>query len=268
MAGRSKKKSKADSGGFSTLLTWTVLLALVFSAGLITGQRLLREQAMPPLVSLSVTGAQAAEIDDAAGGDEKSPLKASFSFYKHLSEREARPEAGLEAPAAKPAPKPVAENPQEKPQEKPAPVAAKPPEEAPAATQEVVEKVAEKVEQKPAEEPSAAERLLDTVTGALDAPAEKTAAGSGAGSDVGSDAGLPARYTLQIGSHPDSASAQRDMDRLRKAGLEPHVIMVEVPGKGRIYRVRVGKFHSMDEARGFQASLSQERGVASFVSPL
>ena len=252
MTGRTRKKSKADNGGFSTMLTWTVLLALVFSAGLITGQRLLREQAMPPLVSLSVTDAQAAEAGGAAADAEKSPLKASFSFYEHLSEREAK----ADAPQGQ---KPVAEKPVVKPAtEKPAVQKPEAVEEKAEKAQETEKSVAQKAVAE--EAPGPAEQLIDTVAEVLDAPDDEAPRGS--------DAGLPARYTLQIGSHPDSASAQRDMDRLRQAGLEPHVIMVEAPGKGRIYRVRVGKFHSMDEARGFQATISAERGVASFVSPL
>ena len=57
------------------------MLALVFSAGLITGQRLLRRQAMPPMVSLQTSQKASAEapIDT---GEERLPT--TFSFYDHL----------------------------------------------------------------------------------------------------------------------------------------------------------------------------------------
>ena len=79
---------------------------------------------------------------------------------------------------------------------------------------------------------------------------------------------LPARYTLQVSSHPDRDSAERELGRLRGVGVEPHVVVVDVPGKGKLFRIHVGKFHTMDEARTFQGGLREKRGVAGFVTPL
>ncbi len=241
-----KKSNTSEPSLFGKLLGWTVVLALVFSAGLITGQRLLRRQAMPPLVSLQTT--QKAEANAAVDtGEERLPT--TFSFYDHLAEDEekgAEPaedaDKGVE-PAKKPAEAAQQPKPEPKPAEAPKPEANKPA----SVTQQ---------EQPPAEvaRESAAEKVIKQVAEVLD--------------DGGEAGKLPARYTLQVGSHTDKASADRQIEKLETMGLEPHVVMVEVPNRGRFFRVRLGKFHSMEEARNFQGEIQTNRGVSSFVSPI
>jgi cell division protein FtsN len=238
----SRKKSKSsEPSAFGKLLGWTVVLALVFSAGLITGQRLLRRQAMPPLVSLQT--AQRAEAEEPIDtGEERLPT--TFSFYDHLADDSSGDEAADDAaekvdkPGAKAEKKAEAATNDTKPAEKPDPVVNKP---ASAAAAE-------------APKESAAEKVIKQVAEVLD---DKPSAGK-----------LPARYTLQVGSHTDRAKADRQVEKLESMGLEPHVVMVEVPQRGRFYRVRVGKFHSMEEARNFQGDIQTNRGVSSFVSPI
>lgn len=77
-----------------------------------------------------------------------------------------------------------------------------------------------------------------------------------------------ARYTLQVGTHPSIERARAEMDRLRALSLEPHVLATEVAGQGQFYRVRIGKFATMEQAQLAQRKLRAEQDVQTFVTPL
>lgn len=68
------------------------------------------------------------------------------------------------------------------------------------------------------------------------------------------------RYTLQIKAARDKAEADVAMAELRRAGFKPHLVLADVPGKGRFYRVRIGRFASMAEARDFQRDFKARSG--------
>lgn len=181
---------------FGKTLTWTVLLSLVFSAGLIVGQRMLKQRSTPALVSVA-RASQTTAADQKKGAASKEGAKEgkgekkdapakddlSFSFYERL---------GTEKPSS---------------------------------------------------------------LGKID-PGKK------------SGEQLPARYTLQVGSFPSLKQAQRSLRELEKGGVEAFMSASDVPDKGKVYRVRVGKFHTMDEARQFQGELKRQREVEAFVMPL
>lgn len=245
------------------MLASTVVLGIVFSGGLITGQRLLRAEARAPMVSLSTTR----EAPSPGANDEAQPsLRTTFSFYEHLT----NDASATPPPSAPAAAKPVVAA---KPAEEAKPAEAAPVEAKPVAPAAVPAPAPTPVVAKPAAAPSVAAaapsvaaapaapiaKILNEVVGSL-APSEAPVAGAAAP--------LPARYTLQVSSHPDRESAEQEVSHLTQMGVEPHVVVVNVPGKGELWRVRVGKFHSMDEARDFQSSLKSRRGVAGFVTPL
>ncbi|MFP4597191.1 MAG: SPOR domain-containing protein [Persicimonas sp.] len=230
------RASKNAGSKFKRLLGWTVLIAIVFSAGLITGERLVRRQALSPLVSV------AGEVDPANGQTEDGQAEAdadedeptSFAFFDQLARKDGvslSANRKAKEKTEKPAPEPAAakEEPEEKPKAKPEPQEAAPEKEAPA--------------------PEPAEAELEA-------------------EPAGADEVDAARYTLQVASHPNMDSARSHMEKLRKMGLEPHVVAGDVPGKGKFYRVRVGKFQSMDEARSFQSDLTRKNSLSTFVSPL
>jgi len=199
MGKSNKRRSKTSKPArpprqFGRTLTWTVLLSLVFSAGLIVGQRMLKQRSTPALVSV----ARASQADSSdkkgdapardgkkedGGKDKGDKGDLSFSFYERL---------GTEKP---------------------------------------------------------------TALGKID-PGKK------------SGEQLPARYTLQVGSFPSLKQAQRSLRELEKGGVEAFMSASDVPDKGKVYRVRVGKFHTMDEARQFQAELKRQRELEAFVMPL
>lgn len=77
-------------------------------------------------------------------------------------------------------------------------------------------------------------------------------------------------YTLQVKSSRSKEDADRFVRRLRKSGFDPHVVLSTVPGKGRYYRVRLGKFKSMQAARAFQRKYKAVSGQpdAGFVTDI
>jgi cell division protein FtsN len=85
-----------------------------------------------------------------------------------------------------------------------------------------------------------------------------------------STAGQKATYTLQVKAAREKPEADAVAEKLRKAGFEPSLIVAEVPGKGRVYRVRVGRFDSIEKAREFQRRLKAESGLpdAGFITDL
>ncbi len=233
------KKKKTETSALGIVVLWTFVLALTFSAGLITGQRLHRKDNLPPLASVRVAPIDVSEPTPA--------LKTKFSFYeklanpekptpKQVTKKHAAPKSttnktpGVEKPAedVKPAPEKMPTQkqlPQDERVEKQ--VAASP-------LKEIVSKVKSEVEK-------IGERNNDEA---------------------------PAKYTLQVSSHPTKGQADRELLRLKKMGYEVHLISITIPNRGRVFRVRLGKFESMDEARNFQGEIKKKGGVSSFVTPL
>lgn len=238
------------------ILAWTLLLSLTFSAGLITGQRLIRRDAMQPLVSVR-TVPPTQTSDDTTEKVEK--LKTTFSFYEKLAEPEE--EKPVEENQPEVAEK-VDAKPEKKPEAKPEPVKVvdKKPDEKPA------EKPTEKPVEKP-EEPSVSDVIAEKIPAEL-APKKVIEDVKEIIKPKADNKALPARYTLQVSSHPTKQAASKELARLKKMGYEANLVSVEVPEKGTMFRVRIGKFHSMDEARGFQGELKSGRGIPTFVTPL
>jgi DedD protein len=85
-----------------------------------------------------------------------------------------------------------------------------------------------------------------------------------------STSGQTATFTLQVKAAREKSEADAVAEKLRKAGFEPSLIVADVPGKGRVYRVRVGRFDSVEKARAFQRRLKAESGLpdAGFVTDL
>lgn len=191
---RSPSRKAAEQRSFGRTLVWAFLLAIVFSVGLIAGQRMLDQEAMPPFVAISSMKAdqpRAVQPSGERGADDE----VTFSFYERL---------GQNKPAAPPV-----------------------------------------------------KSLGEALGSALDMQEAEA---------------LPARYTLQVGAHPSMEKARQQVARLGKQGVEAHVIIGENSEKKgsdrKVYRVRVGKFHSMDEARQFQGALKSQRELDTFLMPL
>lgn len=70
------------------------------------------------------------------------------------------------------------------------------------------------------------------------------------------------RYTVQLRAAPEQSQADELADELRRKGYSPRVVLAQVPGKGTLYRVRVGEFGSRAEARQFQRVFRNKTGHA------
>ena len=71
-----------------------------------------------------------------------------------------------------------------------------------------------------------------------------------------------ARFTLQVKATRDKAVADNFVKTLQKAGFYPHRVLISLPRKGRFYRIRVGRFETIEEARAFQRSYSERSGMS------
>jgi hypothetical protein len=59
------------------------------------------------------------------------------------------------------------------------------------------------------------------------------------------------QYSLQAASFPSSGGANEFAEKLVRAGVPAYVVSAVLPGKGRWYRVRVGRFNTQEEASRF-----------------
>ena len=57
-----------------------------------------------------------------------------------------------------------------------------------------------------------------------------------------------ASFTLQVSSFQDKGEAEALLSSIRSSGYQAYLTTAEVDGKGTFYRVRVGKYGSMDAA--------------------
>ncbi|HJQ70717.1 MAG TPA: SPOR domain-containing protein [Blastocatellia bacterium] len=83
----------------------------------------------------------------------------------------------------------------------------------------------------------------ETVTDAAPAQSIKSAASTEFGS-VGS-------LTLQTAAFPDEAGANEFTKKLISAGIPAYVVPADLQGKGRWFRVRVGRFSNADDAKKY-----------------
>ena len=76
----------------------------------------------------------------------------------------------------------------------------------------------------------------------------------------------PLTYTIQLGSFQNGEVAKAFSESLAEKGYEPHVMKLEVPGKGNVYRVRIGRFKTMEEAQKKAAELERKENVSAFIT--
>lgn len=94
------------------------------------------------------------------------------------------------------------------------------------------------------------------------APPPKTASAPPAAPKPGSSPATPKphsgdSYWLQAGAFSDEKEADNLRAKIALTGLEASVRAVAVPDKGKLYRVRLGPYQSLDDANRIKATLSQ-----------
>jgi cell division septation protein DedD len=77
--------------------------------------------------------------------------------------------------------------------------------------------------------------------------------------------GAQARYSLQAASFPKEVQAKEFSDKLVRAGVPAYIMSIDIPRRGKWFRVRVGRFPSADEA-GKYASQARQRARAAGIN--
>jgi len=70
----------------------------------------------------------------------------------------------------------------------------------------------------------------------------------------------PGSYTIQLASLPDKADAKALVNELSKKRYDVYMLQVSLPHKGTFYRVRVGHYEDLDQARKALKILQSREG--------
>ncbi len=102
------------------------------------------------------------------------------------------------------------------------------------------------------------------------APAKRAAPDGSATPDPATPeaADKPTGFTIQVKAFKRQKEAKQFMAVMRDAGYTPYILSAEVPGKGRFYRVRLGKFADMAAATAQQEAFEKAEGFKTIVTPL
>lgn len=73
-------------------------------------------------------------------------------------------------------------------------------------------------------------------------------------------------FTLQLAASQARADADRFAARMREKGYAPYVVESDVPGRGKWYRVRLGRFASREAAVKYLQDLKRETQLEAFVA--
>jgi len=70
------------------------------------------------------------------------------------------------------------------------------------------------------------------------------------------------RYSLQAAAFPNEPGASEFSERLKRAGVPAYVVAADIAGRGRWFRVRVGRFETAQDADRFAAEARQRANAA------
>jgi len=73
-------------------------------------------------------------------------------------------------------------------------------------------------------------------------------------------------YTLQLGSFQNNEVATAFSSSLAAKGYDSHIVKITVPDKGVVYRVRIGKYRSLEDAQKMAAELEKKEGISAFIT--
>lgn len=72
-------------------------------------------------------------------------------------------------------------------------------------------------------------------------------------------------YTIQVGAMKDKTLADEMASKLKKNKYSAYVVSLESPGKGLLYKVRLGTFPSKEDAREEAAKIKNNEGLPATV---
>jgi DedD protein len=209
-------------------------LGLAFFLGHAIGQRGVDRPAPPARAAAVATQADPLAVLDRAPRAGAGEAPAQFSFHETLTS--AKPPQDKLPPAPK-SPSPPAAEP------KPAPVVAAAPPEAKPSPQPIAAL-------SPTGPPPVEAKVAATP---VSPPAPPRPATSGKGG-----------WVVQVGSTQDRTEADRIAARFATRGAR--VVVADVPGKGRWYRVRLGSFDTRESADRYLKDLERGTGAKGFVA--
>ncbi len=115
---------------------------------------------------------------------------------------------------------------------------------------------------KPPDPPKASDKdIAKQIDKHADADAEKPAKKKAHDADGAS-------FTLQISSFQDKSEAEALLSSIRSNGYQAYLTTAEVDGKGTFYRVRVGKYGSMDAANDAKSEFEKTAKRSALVTRL
>lgn len=77
-----------------------------------------------------------------------------------------------------------------------------------------------------------------------------------------------AQFTLQVAALSNPEEARDLVGRLRSKGYEAYQVTGTAAAKGTLYRVRVGQFHSLGEARQFALAFEKKERIKTIIASL
>lgn len=236
----------------------------LFATGFLVGQRQAQAGTAPVKDDLTRLGEAPAGQEPARHAAPAALGEVEFMFPSMLGsrpghERAPAPSVRLPAdvlrPAEAPEPPPVAEAP------KPAPEPRKPAPEAPKPAPEALKPATEAPKATPPPRKAAAEAPKPAAVAAPADDEEDEDLPPGIATPKPAAEKATVRYTLQVKAVKEKADADAIVADLRRAGFDPYVVLADLPEQGRFYRIRMGRFDSMDEARAFQRGYKSKTGA-------
>lgn len=82
--------------------------------------------------------------------------------------------------------------------------------------------------------------------------------------DAGAEEALT--YTLQLGSFQNSDVAASFSSSLESKGYKTFIAKNDLASKGTVYRVRLGRYESIEEAQKAAAELEKKEGISAFIT--
>ncbi|HET8733761.1 MAG TPA: SPOR domain-containing protein [Anaeromyxobacteraceae bacterium] len=226
-----------------------VILGVVFVLGLNVGRQIAARQVE------AARGGDLAALDrvPVAAAD---PAKNDLTFYDQLPKGKPAPPP---PEPARPAPAPAQQAAVHPAAAPPAPVPASP---APSAPPEAAQPPVAPAPAAPAL--AAVSAAPPTAPAPAPAPAKPSAAAKPAAAKAARPAATGEGFAIQLAATSSRAEAERLAARHR--ALSPRIEAADVPGKGRVYRVRAGSYGSRAEAERALAAAARQSGAKGFVT--
>lgn len=73
-------------------------------------------------------------------------------------------------------------------------------------------------------------------------------------------------YTIQLGSFKSFDAANTLCDKYISKGYKAYIVSAALPGKGTMYRVRIGRFRDIKDAQEFSEEFEKKEKVSTFIT--